>query len=148
MREYIRHPVDIPIEFQRDQDKAYDQHETLSNISEGGLAFRSQSALEVGALIHIRIPVSEPPYEAQARVAWCQSDGTGFEIGIALLGAEEGFRSRMVEQICHIEHYRQEVLHLEGRQLSAQQAALEWIRKYADTFAPEEPIDPPTAAHY
>lgn len=147
MREYIRHPVDIPIEFQRDQGNARGQHETLSNISQGGLAFRSHSALEVGAVICIRIPISEPPYEAQARVAWCKPVEGGFEIGVALLGAEEGFRSRMVEQICHIEHYRQEVMHREGRQLSAQQAALEWISKYADTFAPEEAADPQTHAH-
>lgn len=148
MREYIRHPVDIPIEFQRDEGNTCGQHETLSNISQGGLAFRSHCALEVGATIYIRIPISEPPYEAQARVAWCKAVEDGFEIGVALLGAEEGFRSRMVEQVCHIEHYRQEVLHREGRQLTAQQAALEWIGKYADTFAPDEPADPHTAAHY
>lgn len=146
MREFIRHPVDIPIEFLPAGGNARGQHEMLSNISQGGLAFHSHTALEVGAIICIRIPISDPPYEAQARVAWCEAVDCGFEIGVALLGPEEGFRSRMVEQVCHIEHYRQDVLRREGRQLTAQQAALEWIGKYAATFAPDEAAEAPPAA--
>jgi hypothetical protein len=40
----------------------------------------------------------------------------------------------MIEQICHIEHYRQEVLRVEGRKLSSKEAASEWISKYARDF--------------
>ena len=40
----------------------------------------------------------------------------------------------MIEQICHIEHYRKEVERLEGRALSAHEAAGEWISKYAGDF--------------
>jgi hypothetical protein len=40
----------------------------------------------------------------------------------------------MVEQVCHIEHYRNEVLALEGRRLSTKQAAEEWIKKYSASF--------------
>jgi hypothetical protein len=40
----------------------------------------------------------------------------------------------MVEQICHIEHYKREVAEREGRELSGQQAAKEWIAKYAASF--------------
>ena len=41
---------------------------------------------------------------------------------------------RMVEQICHIEHYRNELLQTEGREISSEVAAKEWIEKYAHTF--------------
>ena len=40
----------------------------------------------------------------------------------------------MIEQVCHIEHYRKEVMLREGRELSAQEAAREWISKYAGDF--------------
>ncbi|WP_300318347.1 hypothetical protein [Accumulibacter sp.] len=40
----------------------------------------------------------------------------------------------MVEQIQHIEHYRQEVLLVEGRTLDGDSAALEWISRYAALF--------------
>jgi hypothetical protein len=41
---------------------------------------------------------------------------------------------RLIEQICYIEHYRQEVLISEGRKLTSEQAALEWIEKFAQDF--------------
>ena len=40
----------------------------------------------------------------------------------------------MVEQICHIEQYKQDVFEKDGRRLSGEQAALEWIEKYATDF--------------
>jgi hypothetical protein len=40
----------------------------------------------------------------------------------------------MVEQVCHIETYRRTVAGTEGRELSAEQAALEWIAKFAASF--------------
>ena len=44
------------------------------------------------------------------------------------------FRARMVEQVCHIEQYKHQVLKKEGRKLSGEEAALEWIQKYAPQF--------------
>ena len=40
----------------------------------------------------------------------------------------------MVEQVCPIEQYRHEMLKNEGRTLSSEEAALEWIQKYAPQF--------------
>jgi len=140
MREFIRHPADIPIEF-RQINTPHEQRETLSNISQGGLAFHTKEALVVGTQIMIRIPLRQPAYEARARVAWCQALDGKFEVGVELLDPGDGFRSRMVEQICHIEHYKQEVLRTEGRQLSGQEAAMEWIGKFASTFSQDDTPD-------
>lgn len=52
--------------------------------------------------------------------------------------AESTFAARMVEQIQLIEHYRQEVLRAEGRELDGDSAALEWIARYAAQFPPLE----------
>ncbi len=56
------------------------------------------------------------------------------EVGIEFEKSRDFFRMRMIEQICHIEHYRGEVLRTQDRELSAQEAAAEWISKYADDF--------------
>lgn len=50
--------------------------------------------------------------------------------------AEGAFSTRMVEQVQHIRHYRQEVLRIEGRVLDDDSAALEWITRYAAAFPP------------
>jgi Tfp pilus assembly protein PilZ len=137
MREYIRHPADIPIECQQDSP-SHSHNEIMSNISQGGLAFHAHTALEVGAVIQIRIALRQPAYQARARVAWCHPNDTGFDVGVELLDSDEVFRARMVEQLCHIEHYKQMVLRTQGRQLSGQQAALEWISKFAEQFPQTE----------
>ena len=51
---------------------------------------------------------------------------------------DRAFATRMVEQVQHIERYRQEVLRVEGRLLDDDSAALEWITRYAATFPPIE----------
>ncbi len=146
MREFIRHPVDIPIEFQQQDEQSSRHLETLANISQGGLAFRSQIALGVGMLIQIRIALHQPVYQARARVAWCRPAETGYYIGAALLDPGELFHARMVEQLCYIEHYKQMVLRTQGRRLSGQDAALEWISKFAGSF-PQTELDPTTDQH-
>jgi hypothetical protein len=40
----------------------------------------------------------------------------------------------MVEQICYIEHYRKEVRATQGRVLTAEEAAREWIERNAGRF--------------
>lgn len=40
----------------------------------------------------------------------------------------------MVEQLCHIEHYRRTVRESQGRALGSQEAAIEWIERYAEAF--------------
>ena len=75
-----------------------------------------------------------PVFQAMGRVSWCRPEGNGFEIGIEFLNKDDMFSARMVEQVCHIEEYKQEVLLKEGRNLSSEEAALEWIKKYAKDF--------------
>jgi hypothetical protein len=134
MRSYIRHPSDIPIEYQRDETGQGASHERLNNISQGGLSFSSSSSLPAGAVVTIRISLIEPCFEARAQVAWCHPDKDGYVVGVTFMDSEDLYRVRMVEQICHIEHYKSEVFQKEGRRLSGEQAAREWIRKFARNF--------------
>jgi len=134
MRSYIRHPSDIPIEYQMDVSGAGVSRQRLNNISEGGLSFRSGQALPVGSTITIRISEVHPDFEAKGQVIWCRRQSPIYEIGVAFIGATDLFQVRMVEQICHIEQYKAEVLAREGRRLSGEQAAREWIEKFAEQF--------------
>lgn len=133
MREFIRHPSDIPIEFSHAESDD-GGIETLQNISRGGLSFTARRAVAVGEQLWIRIPGKE--FRARARVAWCKpaAEGQGFDIGVTFTEQDDAFAMRMVEQVCHIEQYRQEVLRNEGRCISSTEAAHEWIRRYARDF--------------
>lgn len=134
MRSYIRHPSDIPIEYQADAGCPGAQQERLRNIGEGGLSFRSRCALPVGAAITLRISQVQPDFEVRGQVVWCRAESGVFDIGVAFLDPSDLFQVRMVEQICHIEQYKADVLAREGRRLNGEQAASEWIQKFARDF--------------
>lgn len=115
-----------------ENDETVDQ--TITNVSLGGLAFMSQTPLEVLQRVRICIPLLQQENHLVGNVVWCEKSRKGYEIGIEFEKSRDVFRLRMIEQICHIEHYRKEVEKLEGRALSSQEAAGEWISKYAGDF--------------
>lgn len=133
MRSYIRHPSDIPIEFCQDAVAAVETR-NLRDVSRGGLSFISSTPLELGTVIRVRIGHVEPAFEALCSVSWCRRHEGHYLIGVKFLDAQDVYRARLVEQVCHIEHYKNLVFEREGRVLSGEQAAREWILKYAKDF--------------
>jgi len=134
MRKFIRHPVDIPIQVRIDDRFAHHATRDAYNVSLGGLAFHSEHELEPGIVVEIIIPFVRPVFETRARVVWCLARENGFDLGAQLLDPEDAFRARMVEQVCYIENYKRVVYQTEGRLLTVEAAALEWIGKYASDF--------------
>ena len=137
IRKFIRHPTDVPIQVsldwvEDDNDDTVDQ--TITNVSLGGLAFVSSKPLEVLQRVRVSIPVLQQDNHLVGNVVWCEKSGQAYEIGIEFERSRDVFRLRMIEQICHIEHYRKEVEEREGRKLNSQEAAKEWISKYAGDF--------------
>jgi hypothetical protein len=133
MRSYIRHPSDIPIEFQHEPVSSIETR-NLHDVSCGGLSFVATTPLEPETVIKVQISCVEPMFEAPCRVSWCRQMRNHYLVGVEFLAQQDEFRARMVEQICHIEHYKREVLAREGRHLTGEQAAREWICKYAQDF--------------
>ena len=133
MRSFIRHPTDIPIEIRFGDQSC--KREPLRNVSSGGLCFQHPEAVPIGGIIIVRIALTAPPFEACCRVAWCQADVGAWQVGVEFLDQDDLFRLRMVEQICHIEHYRTTVRANQGRALSSHEAAIEWIEQYAEAFS-------------
>jgi hypothetical protein len=142
MRQFIRHPVAIPIEVASDDPAAHGSR-TLRNVSLGGLAFESDVRFEPEAIVKVRIPFVNPAFETRARVVWCSARSGRYELGVQFLDPRDAFIARMVEQVCHIENYRKVVRETEGRRLSAEDAAAEWINKFAAQF----PDPGPDGAH-
>lgn len=132
-REFIRHPADIPIEIQTsEQDRPARPH--LSNVSLGGLCCESDKPVGAGERVYVRVPFVHPAFETEGTVVWCEERQGRYEIGIQFMTAKDAFRARMVEQVCHIEHYKEQVRQREGRILDGEEAAREWIRRYAAEF--------------
>ncbi|WP_045860627.1 PilZ domain-containing protein [Teredinibacter purpureus] len=143
MRQYIRHPSDIPIAYclglQKEKYTAlagndFFASDRLRDVSQGGLCFNADCPVRKGTPIHIEISVEQPPYEADGMVAWCRPEGDHFAVGVQFNEPSTQYSVRMVEQVCHIEHYRTAVLDGEGRELTIEEAASEWIEKYAAEF--------------
>ena len=136
-RKFIRHAAGLPIEIALGDLVAH-KKEYLNNISFGGLSFKSRESVETGTLINIRIPLVRPMFTATGKVAWCRKEGAVFNVGVKFVTPADGFKIRMLEQICHIETYKKELRKTAGHHVTGEQAALEWIRKYADKF-PKDP---------
>lgn len=133
-RRFIRHPTDIPVQWSIG-GIVPPGGEHLRNISESGLAFVSQHDIPVGASIEISIPVVRPEVSMHGEVVWCRPTDDGcFEVGVRFTDEGQHFKMRMVEQVCYIEHYKREVLDTEGRTLTSEQAAVEWIKRFAKDF--------------
>jgi hypothetical protein len=137
-REFIRHTVHVPIEVRAVEGEAVREEQSV-NVSYGGLAFNTTTCPPDGEVIEIRIPTVDPPFEARGQVAWCRPEGEGFLVGVAFLDASDAFRARMVQQVCTIENYRQEVEAQEGRTLTTAEAAAEWIKRFAGRFPDATP---------
>ncbi len=136
-RTFIRHPSDVPLQVSLqwvDEGPSSHPFESLHNISLGGLAFRSPKALAVGQRLKVSFPLLSDHQALGGKVVWITGQQGRFEIGVQFNDPDELYCLRMIEQICHIEHYRREVSLTEGRQLSSEQAAQEWIPRYAQSF--------------
>lgn len=131
VRQFIRHPADIPIQITAAHGRLRSRSRNLGN---GGLALKTRQALEPGQVVELLIAIVRPAFKTQASVVWCRTRDAGFEVGVEFLASDALYRARMVEQVCHIESYRARIRESEGRELTADQAAMEWIAKYASDF--------------
>ena len=132
MRNYIRHPTSIPIHISAGAQASAEV--TVNNLSAGGLSFVTNIPVKVGTVVDLMIPCVNPDYQGEGIIVWRRNQPPeGFEVGVRFANDDEYFRVRMVEQICQIEEYRQQLAEV-GRKLSAEEAALEWINRFAADF--------------
>ena len=137
-RIYPRHPTDLPVKILFEELVA-SESSYLNNISEGGLSFNSMLPLATGSVVSIRIPLNKPIFDFAGRVAWCNKQGFEYTIGVEFIGTDSTFRQRVVAMVQGIDDYRKRVYEREGRHLTSQQAALEWINHYANDLHNKTP---------
>ncbi|GGX41474.1 PilZ domain-containing protein [Saccharospirillum salsuginis] len=142
MRQYIRHPTDIPLHYQV-ADAPEECHPHLRDVSTGGLSFTADQPFEQGQILTIQIDVTDPPFEISGEVVWCHARDGEYLVGVCFDSVEQAFALRMVEQVCHIEQYRAAVRQLENRELTAEEAAHEWIQRHARDFPAWNPSNDP-----
>ena len=135
MRNFVRHPTHVPIDIEVGEADLTHFNSTMYDISGGGLAFSVPRALPVGTRLTISLPDLWPEYQAQGHVVWCREFCGNYEAGIQFNEAGEAFKARMVAQFCQIEDYKRAMQQDEGRLLSSEEAAREWIVRYAEEFA-------------
>jgi Tfp pilus assembly protein PilZ len=132
-RRFLRHPTEIPIEYTPVGGGSKRRKRVTKDLSHGGLCFVSDRKARPGEMIDILIAIRPGPFEVKGRVAWCHPVKKHFEIGVGFLSEADEFATRMVEQVCRIEGYRAQQ-RARGRLLTRQEAAMEWIERFASTF--------------
>lgn len=136
-RRFIRHPSRIPISYEASDLANTDvspRRDALLNVSDGGVCFSASQPLAPGSPIRLQIPVFGQHFEIDGAVAWCRRQKGRFEIGVAFAREQDRFAVRMVEQLCYIEEYRTRVEREQGRTLTSEQAAAEWVERFAGEF--------------
>ncbi len=135
MREYIRHPVSVPVQLEELDGEISHGIDTLNNVSFGGVSCLCAEPVKKGSTVKMKVEYVNPDFEITGKTVWCRAKNELYEVGIEfIVSKDKVFHLRMVEQLCHIEHYRNDVLNKEGRELSSEEAAREWIVKFADSF--------------
>lgn len=132
MRRFIRHPSDIPISYTI--GACSEHHDRLRDVGVGGLCFSSNHPIPIGSDIEVSISLRQMPYRAKGVVVWSRPEGDFYSVGVEFCDSHTKFGVRMVEQLCHIEHYRALVESSQGRRLNSEEAAKEWVEKYAAEF--------------
>ncbi|PVY76384.1 PilZ domain-containing protein [Tamilnaduibacter salinus] len=135
-RSYIRHPTDIPLEVQPGSPSG--RSGDVRNLSPGGLAFTSEAPYELGSELCLCIRCCPNPLQIRGQVVWCERRGNRYELGVAFYSPADAYQVRMVEQVCQIEQYRYDAWQREGRQLTQEEAAREWIDRYASSYAQDD----------
>ena len=106
----------------------------LNNVSLGGLSFLSSQPLPGASQVSVTFPLLDQQHSLTGKVVWNRKQAQGYEIGLQFDDPDQLYCLRMIEQVCHIEHYRREVEIREGRRLNSEEAASEWISRFAGKF--------------
>jgi hypothetical protein len=129
---YIRHPNDIPAQISLCSQNILSSN-TASHSGKIGISLSTEHFYAIGTALEISI--KDPAFKASGHATWCipERDGS-FRTGLVFDDPATAYAVRMIEQICHIEQYRKKIKDDEGRALSSEDAAHEWIVRFAKDF--------------
>ena len=134
-RRFYRHPISVPLVLRTSKKEKEGQSQSL-DVSLGGLSFLWPERLSKGSLIDIKIAVKKKRFEIKSKVAYAKEDQkTGkFRTGVCFADDSSAFVARLAEQMLEIIKYRKNLSQKSGHEISEEEAANQWIKKYADKF--------------
>lgn len=133
MRRFIRHPTAFPMLVYSAKSPDGDEA-SLCDISPGGLACNLFRELRPRESVALGIPSLQQDYRVSGVVVRCRRILDGYRVGIRFSDEAESFKSKMVEQVCQIEDFRQQLCR-DGCVLDRETAAREWIERFGRQFA-------------
>ena len=134
-RRFYRHPISVPITLSTAKKKKEGRSESL-DVSLGGLSFLWPRRLSKGVLVDVNIAVKDKLFGVKSRVAYTTEDRkTGkFRTGVCFADYPSAFMARLAEEMLEIQRYRKNLSRQLGREIPEEEAANEWIQKYAANF--------------
>jgi hypothetical protein len=134
-RRFYRHPVNVPIQVHELTSRNFQRSESV-DISEGGICFMADRFLAKGATVGLSIAVKDTVFKINGQVAYCNRVAAVnlYRTGIAFQDQNDAFRAKLAEQMLQIKEYQATSAKL-GKNLSEEDAAREWIAKYAKHFS-------------
>lgn len=133
-RQAERLEICYPITVKRMGARQSDCVGTLTNVSLGGVCFLSPLDLRPGDSIEIGFPSPHPMTLLKATVTWSRPQKGAISVGSGFDGASERLRKRIVEMHHAIKAYQLMKDTEEEARLDADQAAIEWLRLYGESF--------------
>lgn len=107
---------------------------SVTNLSQGGLCFVVEYDFKQGEKLEIDVPLDKPVLTLKARVTWCRPQRDKFSIGAEFVEISAARRARIVEMNRAIRVYQKMHNESGATSMNAQQAAVEWFSRHADTF--------------
>jgi len=122
--------------------KRFDRHNGSNNdhliryvrFKKQGFEEPLRNELNLKDTLRINIVVTGADVEADTVVIWFRNNNDTFDVGLKFPDESAAFKMRALEQVCLIEKYQQDMLLKEGRELSEQEAAIEWISKFSKDY--------------
>jgi hypothetical protein len=107
-RKFVRHPAEIPIEYELAGTVSESTHMT-KNISFGGLCFQSPVNLEKETIIELRFTSLNPDFRIKGRIAWSAQKGDHYDVGVEFLDQGDARLAKIIEEIIHIKNFQKQV---------------------------------------
>jgi len=136
-RNFFRHPIQVPIRFRVPPHRGPGFFSKTEDISAGGISFYLSREFPEGTLLDVTIPLQAVKFNMIGSVAYCRQEPQSglFKIGILFHESDMTFRAKLAAEILKIEEFRKEISKRLGREVSREDAAHEWIQRYAEEFS-------------
>ena len=144
---YIQHPREIPVTLLSatpQQVTAADDKQAgpadcaaeskAAESKEAGICFWTHEQPHVQDKVVLGIDLDNNHFIGKGSVVRVQPENDGNWVCVKI-DPEDAFAIRMAEQLCQIEHYRSDNKQYLDRTMSQDEAAQEWIAKYAALFS-------------